>query len=44
MEKAGESPDQVVSDGIEGMCHGHEGVNITGDKGLRKGESETVIR
>lgn len=32
MEKAGESPDQVVSDGGEGACHGYEGVNIMGTK------------
>lgn len=45
MEKAGESPEQVLSEVVEGACHGQgEGVNIIGDKGLRKEESETVIR
>lgn len=44
MERAGDSPGQVVSDGGEGVCHGREGVNIMGDRGSRKGESETVIR
>lgn len=44
MEKAGESPEQVLSEVVEGACHGHEGVNIIGDKGWRKEESETVIR